>query len=170
MVLVFCCSMKKWFTLIELVITIVIIGVVLSMVTGLGNWFSDRIRFANTKEVVTQSLQNIVQEAATTNAVRIGTGWVRYGMLSFFIPVWSGALISWTYSTWDLSTAFSGTKRIEHGILITSWFSRSITPYEIGCRLWTGDRFRLVSTDDTKLQACFRMQASTCKLQEISCP
>ena len=62
--------MKKGFTLIEIIITILLIAVVLTMVTSLGSGFSDRVRFANTKEEVTAKMTNIIQEAATTNAVR----------------------------------------------------------------------------------------------------
>ncbi len=61
--------MKRAFTLLEIVITLMVIGIALTMVSSLGQGFSDRIRFANAKEEIAQAVYNVVQEAATTNTV-----------------------------------------------------------------------------------------------------
>ena len=162
--------MKKAFTLIEIIITIVIIGIVLSMVTSLGNWFSDRIRFVNTKELITQSLQHIVQEAATTNAVYVGSGRVKYGILTLTIPAWSGNTIIWNYSSWDLTTPFSGKNTVDRGVIFSSGVTLTLTPYSVGCQVSPIHSLRVGSTENTKLHACFDIQSSTCKLQEVRCP
>lgn len=70
--------MRKAFTLIEIIITLLLIAIILAMVTSLGSGFSDRVRFANTKEEVIAKVTTVIQEAATTNAVRMGSGWQRY--------------------------------------------------------------------------------------------
>lgn len=162
--------MKKAFTLIEIVMTIVVIGIVLTMVSNMGNGFTDRVRFANAKEKLSSSVQNIIQEATTTNTVRVTTWQVKYGTITLSIAPGTWSKINVMYTSWELLTPFSRQVALDRGIISTSGFSLQLTPYAIGCTIGSGDSLRLTSYENTKLKACYKLQPDTCKLKEVTCP
>lgn len=158
---------NKWFTLIEIVITIVIIGIVLAMVTNLGSWFSDKIRFANTKERFASSIQNTLQEASTTNSVHLSSWWVKYWYLS--LGVLSGTSLQATYGSGELVAPFSREILIDRALVTTSGFHITLIPYAVGCTVHSGASLQITSTENTNFHACYSVAAATCKLQEVVC-
>lgn len=158
----------KSFTLIEIVITIVLVAFVLAMVTGMGKWFSERVRFDNTKEEITSIIDNVLQEAATTSSVVVGSGTKRFG--SLLLMMTSGSTISRSYSSGELVDEITEQRTVRHGMIWTTGFSALLSPYGIGCDI--GDdtsEFSIVSAENLNLQACYRLVAASCKLQQIAC-
>lgn len=87
---------KHGFTLVEIVIVLVLIGLVLTMVAKLGSGFSDKIRFASTKESLVQAVEHVIQEAATTSNVTTASGHAAYGSI-FLSLTNSGTAVERTY-------------------------------------------------------------------------
>lgn len=162
--------MKRAFTMVEIVITLVIIGIILSLVWGMGQGFSNRVRFANLKEELSASVNNVIQEAATTSAVFITSGtWHTYGKITLQILSWNK--IERTYSSGQLLTGITRTTIIPaRGVVTTSGFTAVLTPYAIGCTLLSGSTFSLRSADMPTLRACYTTNADTCKVREVKCP
>ncbi len=157
----------KSFTLVEIVITIALVGIVLSMVTGMGRWFSDRVRFSNTKEELTSTITNVIQEVATTSSVSVGTGTQRYDALELSIMSWE--IIAWSYSGAELSAEIQKEKRVSWGYIFTSGFKLLLEPYQIKCDADASPEFSVISADNVNLKACYQIATATCKLKEIHC-
>ena len=159
--------MRKAFTLIEILVTLIIIGIALSMVANMGSGFSDRVRFANTKEETVSAISNVVQEAATTNAVRVGTWREKYGMITVTILSWTS--IWREYSSGVLALPITGEKVIRRGTLTATWFSLIVVPYAVWCELPDSKFFSLTSADNPNMRACYETDPTTCKTREIVC-
>lgn len=110
---------KHGFTLVEIVIVIVLIGLVLTMVAKLGSGFSDKLRFASTKESAVQAVEHVIQEAATTSDVRIDTGHSAYGYIFLSIAS-SGNSVEWTYHSGDLQAPITRSVPVENATFVTS--------------------------------------------------
>lgn len=153
----------------EIVIVLVLIGLVLTMVAKLGSGFSDKIRFASTKESLVQAVEHVIQEAATTSNVRTASGNAAYGSI-FLSLTNSGTRVERTYLSGDLAAPVTGSTLLENGIILTTGFALTLKPYAVGCAATSGTEVRVARTPRPENYiACYKIDTATCKLREKSC-
>ena len=172
---------KKWFTLIEMLIVIVINSILLAFTIGI-SW--DRIQMLKTKSVQEQFVYNY-SSLFSRNLLTNYNNWKLYDSLTIQMPLW-GENIKYTYSYFD-ATEYSWTDRVQWGKykiknLFFEWNQSNITlqtvdikfePYVLWCEILSPNKtWEVLDIDllvnDGKI-SCFKIDSKFCRLENREC-
>ena len=167
---------RKWFTLIEMLIVILIIGIML----GIGfllNWNSvDQLRTKSSIEELSSFFDTKFLQIQASNY----ENWVAYTGIDITLSWWA-ASIGYVYhmSWWDVSWTFYWET---FTIMDISWDNQVLgnvtiqyTPFNPGCKFigWNWPEINKVyftAKPRALKQACFELDKEYCKLKAIRCP
>lgn len=172
-------ALIKWFTLIEMLIVIAIIGVILWMTIYM--WSNDILRLKNKtiKEDFVETFSSFYNNSIWSNYYnnqrfsQLNLDLISWANSLYFTYIWENAQYSWNKT---INNEFSISK-----IKLLSWnnFQENdkatiqIYPYKFGCEIY--DNINLYSTQiefEIKIKTekyCFNVWSDNCKLQEILC-
>lgn len=165
-----------WFTLVEITIVIIIVGILLSSVVFLGFAYINSVQIKTIKQWFTWQYNTFTAIARTSNYLQ--TDEYDDMTITLYEESIAGevALSVW----WNRSLQ---SYLMDDAILSFTWSDSwgrievDITPYQIGCdRIWisslgttvTGVELQMVSSINNDVY-CFSIDQSTCKLLENPC-
>ena len=167
---------RKWFTLIEMLIVILIIGIMLAIGFSL-NWNSiDQLRAKSSVEELSSFFDTKFLQIQASNY----ENWVAYSGIDITLSWWATS-IGYTYhlSWWDVNGNFYWET---FTIMEISWDNQILgnvmikyIPFNPGCTFvgWDGTEIHKVhfSAKPRGLKkACFELDKNYCKLRAIRCP
>jgi len=154
-------SIKKWFTLIEIVIVIVIIWIILLITLSLWRDYVNTMSVKTDKQTFISAYNETMAIARTSNYF----DWVEYSDIT--LTLWTTWLTSVTNNWNDIAE-----HTLEKSTLSIDWWWASITiePYSIWCTISVGTwvDFTLISTINVD-EYCYSISESTCKLIQVAC-
>lgn len=169
-------QIKKWFTLIEIIIVVVMIWIMLSWVVVLGRWYLKTMEVKTEKQAFMAQYNELATIARTSNYV----DGFRYESVDISITqwwiLWEATLEwGWTYEIIDFD--------FNNAELVFTWSDTAwriditILPYAIGCnQVIVTSTASLVSSVDLQLvssinsdEYCFEVDERTCKLSQNRC-
>lgn len=152
------------FTLIELVIIMMVMGIVLTMTMRLWRSYTQRVRFQQEKEQFISSFMRYTTFARTSNLA-----W-NAPYKNLIVTIKEDSIFAWT----DTNVTV-GWYNLEQSTLVVPWNTYTLTmaPYTIGCELQQDPTMKEVELRQKSSvgqgEACYVLTLSTCKLQELSC-
>ena len=167
---------RKWFTLIEMLIVILIIGIMLAIGFSL-NWNSvDQLRAKSSIEEISSFFDTKFLQIQASNY----ENWVAYTGIDITLSWWATS-IGYVYhmSWWDVSWTFYWET---FTIMDISWDNQVLgnvtiqyTPFNPGCKFigWNWPEINKVyftAKPRALKQACFELDKEYCKLKAIRCP
>ncbi len=166
---------KKWFTLLETIIVVIIVGILLTITLWIGSIYLRTVKYRYEKEQFIGEMDKIIASVRTSNY----RSWETYDYLS--LQLTSNGLQAY------LETGLTAveTLTITESTLVISGGSTTIRlfPYNIACAEWTNysevngviyveDPIVITFTGDatyTSQETCYQLDLRLCKLQQIPC-
>lgn len=157
---------KKGFTLTELLVVLLIIGIVLGMTANFSLDYSKSIQFKSSKESLVLFFQERVSKLSSTNSINNQTVktaeiWERSGSELWFYAM---------FESWSRESSV----RVNDGLL-SGFVPLHLKPYSLGC-VASGQLLQTTGAVAFSYQAiqlpkryCFQVQLDTCKLLEVAC-
>ena len=166
--------MKKWFTLIEIVLVLIVISVLIGIILRFGSNRIVDLKSQNNREQFISFYDNLYSSNLISNYHNTN----RYEKLN--IQIWS-----WIFFTYDDSNLQTDSNLKSTQIHVIGLDNQNVenvnlqlTPYNIGCEIfskkdssiltWNLISFQLFSQDNQK-EYCFEIWSDTCKLIEKKC-
>lgn len=172
---------KKWFTLIEMLIVIIIISILLAFTIGI-SW--DRIQMLKTKSVQEQFVYNY-SSLFSRNLLTNYNNWKLYDYLLIQLPLW-WKNITYSYKYFD-DTEYLWADRVQWGKYeiknlsfdgnqnnkTLSMVNIKFKPYILWCEITSPDKtWEILNIDllvnDGKL-SCFQINSNYCRLEKREC-
>lgn len=167
---------KKWFTLIEILIVIVIIWILLALSLGI-TW--GRVQILKEKYAQEQ-LVSTYNTLFSRNFLTNYYNGIMYENLVIQLKKWEQWFI-YTYNTGLNNPIYTGKTNIEWNIVIEnlSWNSSNINevnvvfePYKFWCTLsWVNNTFSSIDITlrvDNKKNYCYRIDSKLCRLEKLT--
>lgn len=157
-------SIKKGFTLIEIIVVLIVVMALLGIVLRSSNNFARNLEFKNQKEEFSWLFHKLVATAISSNRTK---QWAYTGMQ---IIIKKNSLTYTDTQTHNQSRSWLQFKDITIDGQSQDMISLFLIPYQLGCRSntsWSTIQFKFSKNND--VQSCFRIDLSVCKLSEISC-
>ena len=167
---------RKWFTLIEMLIVILIIGIMLAIGFSL-NWNSiDQLRAKSSIEEISSFFDTKFLQIQASNY----ENWVAYSGIDITLSWWATS-IGYTYhlSWWDVNGNFYWETFTIMGISWDNQVLNNVTiqyvPFNPGCTFVWGDwteihKVYFSAKPRSLKKACFELDKNYCKLRAIRCP
>jgi prepilin-type N-terminal cleavage/methylation domain-containing protein len=156
-------TIKKWFTLIEMVIVLLVVMLLLGTTLNISTNFSHNLEFKNQKEEFAWLFTKIVTTVMSSN---YNTVWIFTGMK---VDIGSNNIVQIDNRT--TTTYFTGINIINMMIDATpvNHIVLDIVPYQLWCTSipkWSVSTFQLTKW---VFKSCFRIDLVVCKLSELPC-
>ena len=187
---------KKWFTLVEILIVVILIGIILSMVFSLGFDYVTKMRVRTHKESFISNYNIVQADNRSSNYIK----WEKYtdlristmgGSFNYFATN-SNQLVPWplgpvpkpvpSYETYHYNKDFfyeffELTPTASPNVYDKNVVGRTeifLQPYKIWCKIWNfypeaiGVEMHLTSKLNSD-EYCFEIREWTCKLTQVEC-
>lgn len=156
-------SVKKWYTLVEVLIVIIIMTIILSMTVVFGAKYLKGLQLRTEKEAVLNAINYTLSYVKSTNYYR----WEKF--IYFDVSIWTTG-ISVQTDTWSW---FSQEVTLVRSTLSGESDTIRLYPYVRACEDITHGSdmvlFSLTSTTNTD-SFCFERDMSLCKIFVVTCP
>lgn len=171
----------KAFTLVEMLIVLIIMGIML-MVTLLLSW--DQIQKVRDK-TVKESILAEMQSRYSRNLWSSSFGWTIYDYLDIELLSWSNEIV-FSYYTWNSEEPFLINNFIDsfeikymaedYDFESNSWegtgnIKLEYSPYKIFCKIWGEDKAKnivFVARVNDSRDYCFEIKQKNCRLVEVA--
>lgn len=154
----------RGFTLLEIVIVMLVMGIVMTITLNLGRWYTQRVRFQQEKEQFIASFTRFTTYARTSNLA----GDAPYTQLTIKLSTHDS--IATTNTNVQI-----GTYHMAQSQLVLPWetYTLALKPYDIWCSLIENPSMQEVSFEQVsgvgEWKACYALVLSTCKIEERPC-
>ncbi len=166
---------KWWFTLLETLIVVAIVGILLWITLGIGSTYLKNVKYRYEKEQFIGFMDKMITTVRTSNYRENAT----YTYLS--IELTSG----WVQAFVDSGVVAIDSVSLNQSSLVISWGSSTIRlfPYNIACAEWSSyqEVNDVIYVEDpiiisfsqeaayTDLETCYQLDLRLCKLQQLPC-
>ena len=169
---------KRWFTLIEILIVIVIMSILLALSLGISSGRVQILKEKYAQEQFVSTYNTLFSRNFLTNYY----DGVLYNNLVIQMEEWKQWFM-YSYNTGVDNVIATGTTNIEWNIVVNdlSWRNNSslysvdiiFKPYEFGCTLsWWNETWNLLNIKllvDNKKNYCYQINSNLCRLEKIDC-
>ncbi len=159
----------KWFTLVEMLIVVIVVGIIMSMTMNMWRQYFNDLEYRQDKESFVWLMDEFLTIARTSSY----NMWQRFEALDISF---TGTSLSWSVTD-SILDAFGAWREIDTYTLQKSMLvfpsdplQVRLYPYAIWCDIIQGGTwFTLVwtITDDI---TCFEIFSDVCKIKQITCP
>jgi len=169
---------KRWFTLIEILVVIVIMSILLALSLGISSGRVQILKEKYAQEQFVSTYNTLFSRNFLTNYY---DGKIYDNLVINMTETKSGFYYSYNDTT--NTSIHSGKTEIEWNLIVNdlSWFSSNLTsvdiifkPYEFWCVLsgWntTWNTLDITLRIDNKKDYCYTVDANLCRLEKIECP
>ncbi len=168
-------SVKSWFTLVETVIVVIIVGVLLAMTMWLGGDYLRNTEYRYEREEFIWMMDKLIATVRTSNywwsatyeylEIELTTWW-----LSVFVDTWAIAIdsLALTKSSLVISGGSATIRLFPYNIACAEWTNYS----EINEVIYVEDPITISfsqSADYTEQETCYQLDLRLCKLLQVPC-
>lgn len=155
---------KNAFTLIEVILVVIIIGLILSATIGMWTTYLKTLQTKSDKERVVSLLDYVLSYTRSSNYFRN----IKYSYADIiFVSTWASVVL-------DTGTGFDSA--ILYNTIISSWSNETIrlTPYSIACTQVSNPTatwfYFTIQSSINNDSYCFVLKLDVCKTFSIPCP
>lgn len=160
--------MKKWFTMIEVIIVMVIMSIIMWLTLYMWRGYLQDVQYRQDRDILIWSLDELITLARTSTYYN----WYNYDNLD--IVIGTGGY-TWYISTGEWAMFGEGIA-IDRYLLNRSSiilpdgrFWVRLTPYALSCSLQEGTTWFELQSSSSDLSACFEIDVDVCKFKQVSC-
>lgn len=150
-------SQMQWYTLIELLLVLLVIGVLLASTMYVGWWYLHQMRFTQEKQQVMSFLQRSMLFAKTSNSWQ----WRSYNEMEIDLRL-DAIQVHIDEILWDEYT-LSAVRFMSPAMV-------HLVPYQRHCEVTMWSDYLVLASTVGDYRACFQIESALCKLVERPCP